>query len=115
MVRSGKDFRSLTSDALLTPSARDFLRDLESPMVHKNSGAENARALQPTKPVSSKSSKAEIEAYFNSPQVNDCKNQLCDIGRRLWQRAYVDGNGGNIAIRPTAPGLRSPAFNRPRA
>ena len=29
MVRSGKDVRSLTADALLTPSARDFLHDLE--------------------------------------------------------------------------------------
>ena len=27
------------------------------------------------------------------------KEQICEMGRRLWQRAYVDGNGGNIAIR----------------
>jgi L-fuculose-phosphate aldolase len=27
------------------------------------------------------------------------KASICDIGRRLWQRAYVDGNGGNISAR----------------
>ena len=47
----------------------------------------------------SKGSKLEIEVFFNSPQIHELKLQICDIGRRLWQRAYVDGNGGNIAIR----------------
>jgi L-fuculose-phosphate aldolase len=37
--------------------------------------------------------------YFHSPAVHALKLQLCEIGRRLWQRAYVDGNGGNMAIR----------------
>jgi L-fuculose-phosphate aldolase len=27
------------------------------------------------------------------------KEQICLMGHRLWQRAYVDGNGGNMAIR----------------
>src|SRR5215831_4058344 len=93
MVRSGKDFRALTADALLTPSARDLLRDLENPAPHKIATLEGVRPGPPEKPITSKSSKAEIEAFFNSPQVNAYKSQLCDIGRRLWQRAYVDGNG----------------------
>jgi L-fuculose-phosphate aldolase len=38
-------------------------------------------------------------AFFNSPAVRALKLQLCEIGRRLWSRAYVDGNGGNMAIR----------------
>ncbi len=29
MLRQGKDVRALPEEALLTPSARDFLRDLE--------------------------------------------------------------------------------------
>ena len=97
MARTGKDVRSLPADALLTPSARDFLRDLES---------QNARNAGPTKdsapalkPATSRSSKAEIESFFNSPAIEAYKLQMCDIGRRLWQRAYVDGNGGNMAIR----------------
>mgnify|MGYP002133194565 CR=1 FL=1 len=45
--------------------------------------------------------------------------QLCDVGRRLWQRAYVDGNGGNIAIRVgenialCTPTLVSKGFMKP--
>ena len=119
MVRSGKDFRALTADALLTPSARDLLRDLENPAPHKAATLENVRPEAPAKPVTSKSSKAEIEAFFNSPQVNEYKSQLCDIGRRLWQRAYVDGNGGNLAIRVAedialcTPTLVSKGFMKP--
>ena len=30
MVRNGQDIRLLPDDAILTPSARDFLRDLET-------------------------------------------------------------------------------------
>jgi L-fuculose-phosphate aldolase len=99
MVRSGKDVQSLPDGALLTPSARDFLRELEGANSYKASATRDAKPSQPEKPVTSKSPKAEIDAYFNSPKLNALKAQICDIGRRLWQRAYVDGNGGNIAIR----------------
>ena len=98
MVRSGKGVQSLPDGALLTPSARDFLRDLEGANPYK-AAAYDAKPSLSDKPVTSKSPKAEIDAYFNSPKVNALKAQICDIGRRLWQREYVDGNGGNIAIR----------------
>jgi L-fuculose-phosphate aldolase len=100
MVRNGQDVRNLPADAILTPSARDFLLELEmrgiKPSVPGSSGAGRSA---PTKPLNSKSSKSELETFFNSPYCHDLKLQICDIGRRLWGRAYVDGNGGNIAIR----------------
>jgi L-fuculose-phosphate aldolase len=98
MVRSGKDPLALSAGALLTPSARDFLRDLESAGSPKASASNDAPS-RPAKAVHSKSPQAEIDAYFRSPRINELKAQICDVGRRLWQRAYVDGNGGNIAIR----------------
>jgi L-fuculose-phosphate aldolase len=49
--------------------------------------------------MNSKSSKPALKAFFNSAAVQNLKRQLCDIGRRMWQREYVDGNGGNLAIR----------------
>src|SRR4051812_14436460 len=98
MVRSGKDVKALPDAALLTPSARDFLRELEEGTSYKASAPRNGAEVA-AKPVNSKSPKSEIDAYFNSPNLNGLKAQLCEIGRRLWQRAYVDGNGGNIAIR----------------
>jgi L-fuculose-phosphate aldolase len=119
MLRSGKDVRSLPADALLTPSARDLLRELEMSGSQSGRRADGARLSSPAARVTSKSSKGEIEAFFNSPAIHDLKLQICDIGRRLWQRAYVDGNGGNIAIRVgedivlCTPTLVSKGFMKP--
>jgi L-fuculose-phosphate aldolase len=58
-------------------------------------------------------------ALFNSPEVRALKRQLCEIGRRLWHRAYVDGNGGNMAVRVgenlalCTPTLVSKGFMKP--
>jgi L-fuculose-phosphate aldolase len=120
MLRQGKNVRSLPEDVLLTPSARDFLRELESNGGPKASFvARNGTASAPTKPATSKSSKAEIEAFFTSAPIEELKLQLCDVGRRLWQRAYVDGNGGNLAIKVAedlvlcTPTLVSKGFMKP--
>lgn len=41
----------------------------------------------------------EIDAFFNSPEIRIIKERMVDMGRRLWQREYVDGNGGNLSVR----------------
>src|SRR3954470_584018 len=121
LLRTGGSVASLPGEAIYTPSARDLLRDLEA------KGA-RAASLQPVPAahsangvhkVTSKSSKAEIEAFFRSPAIHVLKEQICDIGRRLWEREYVDGNGGNIAIRVgedialCTPTLVSKGFMKP--
>src|SRR5436309_1499098 len=118
MLRSGKDARALPPDALLTPSARDYLRELEKSGSQRTAGAPT-QPPAPTKPVTSKSSNVELEAFFSSPDIHALKLEICDIGRRLWQRAYVDGNGGNMAIRVgedialCTPTLVSKGFMKP--
>jgi L-fuculose-phosphate aldolase len=127
MVRDGRDVKNLPADAIITPSARDYLHDLQ--MNGVKNGAASAKPAgsaaggdkfsPPAKKLDSKSSKAELEAFFNSPYAQNLKEQLCDIGRRLWQREYVDGNGGNIAIRVgediaiCTPTLVSKGFMKP--
>src|SRR5260221_2105177 len=117
LLRIGSDVRALPADAILTPSARDLLRELENRNGGKSASATPSSA--PAKPLSSKSPKSELEAFFDSPYCHGLKLQLCDIGRRLWQRAYVDGNGGNIAIRVgedialCTPTLVSKGFMKP--
>jgi L-fuculose-phosphate aldolase len=119
VLRQGGDWKSLPSDAVYTPSARDLLRELEKSGARKTSGGPMDAGSAPGKPLSSKSSKAELEAFFHSPYCQSFKDQLCDIGRRLWQRAYVDGNGGNLAIRVgedialCTPTLVSKGFMKP--
>ena len=72
------------------------------------------------KQMNSKSTKSQAaRRFFNSPAMQNLKEQLCDIGRRMWQREYVDGNGGNLAIRVgedialCTPTLVSKGFMKP--
>jgi L-fuculose-phosphate aldolase len=41
----------------------------------------------------------ELERLMNSPETRAIKEEICTVGRKLWQRGYVDGNGGNISCR----------------
>jgi len=105
MVRAGQDVKNLPADAIITPSAKDFLHELQmNGGVAKKSTANatasgNDKLSPPANKLSSKSSKSELEAFFNSPYAHSLKEQICEMGHRLWKRAYVDGNGGNMAIR----------------
>jgi L-fuculose-phosphate aldolase len=122
-IRQGRDLGQLPEDAIITPAARDLVRDFAT-----NGGRNHnqpapspavAQPAAPAKPVSSTSTAAEIAAFFKSPALEDLKQQICEVGRRLWQRAYVDGNGGNIAIRVgdgvalCTPTLVSKGFMKP--
>ena len=119
MVRNGQDIRNLPADAILTPSARDFLLEQEVRGARPAAAAAGDGASAPSKPLNSRSSKADLESFFNSQYCQGLKLQICDIGRRLWQRAYVDGNGGNLAIRVgddialCTPTLVSKGFMKP--
>jgi L-fuculose-phosphate aldolase len=41
----------------------------------------------------------QIDAFFHSADMERLKRRMCDIGRRLWQKDFVDGNGGNLSVR----------------
>jgi L-fuculose-phosphate aldolase len=109
MARNGQGLR-IPEDALLTPAARDLLHELENNGGPKSSEARNqpspashsangAPLAPPAKKLTSKSPLPELEAFFNSPYAHSLKLQICEMGHRLWKREYVDGNGGNMAIR----------------
>jgi L-fuculose-phosphate aldolase len=38
---------------------------------------------------------------FESAAAETAKDEIIRTGRKLWERAYVDGNGGNISVRLT--------------
>ncbi len=121
LLSNGGDLKSLPADAIVTPSARDLLRDIEN----KGPGRRNAAtpapaaAAPPAKPLNSKSPASALQAFFQSAYCQGLKEQLCEIGRRMWQREYVDGNGGNLAIRVgedlalCTPTLVSKGFMKP--
>ena len=94
------------------------------PWKKKNSGKRvvshrEASVSVVVKTYNSKSPKTDLETFFHSPFCRALKLQICDIGWRLWQRGYADGNGGNIAIRVgedialCTPTLVSKGFMKP--
>lgn len=120
LLRDGGDLKSLPSDAILTPSARDLVREAENHNGrHHSPPPPDKPSAAPPRAVTPASSSRDLAAYFNSPELHALKLQICDVGRRLWARAYVDGNGGNIAIRVgeglalCTPTLVSKGFMKP--
>jgi L-fuculose-phosphate aldolase len=107
LVRSGQP---LPEGAKLTPSARDFLDDQKRnrrPDLAPFAGGKKAAHGEPSipdyefrwQPGSDPKTPADIERFFHSQPMEELKLRICDMGRRLWQRDYTDGNGGNITIR----------------
>ena len=119
---------SIPADAVITPSARDRLNELgvqrarrtaAAPASASSAGGGSVDERGIDQSVRANSSKADLERLFKSQAVHELKEQICDVGRRLWQRAYVDGNGGNLSIRLTedvvlcTPTLVSKGFMKP--
>lgn len=90
--------------AIFTPSARDLVRDLGF-TVTTAPGASAAAASGSTGggygagagavPKASR----EAEAAFRSAEAMAIRKEIVSAGHKLWQRGYVDGNGGNISCR----------------
>ena len=36
---------------------------------------------------------------YTTPEAEAIKKEICAVGRKLWLRQFVDGNGGNISYR----------------
>ena len=51
------------------------------------------------RPGSDPKTSATLKKFFNSPKIRALKQRICDMGRRMWEREFTDGNGGNMTIR----------------
>lgn len=92
-VKTGaREFR-YSRDIRLTPGAKDVLTEAGVKVVF-DAGAAPSVAAAPSPGSSSDDLK-----LFNSPEAQRIKEEICDIGRRIWMREYCDGNGGNISCR----------------
>ena len=107
--------QSVPAGVLLTPSARDIV-DSRRRNGHNSPNGSRPIAAPAVAPVlavepstpdleyrwtpgSDASSPADIQRFFTSAPIEVLKVRMCDIGRRLWEREYTDGNGGNITVR----------------
>jgi L-fuculose-phosphate aldolase len=110
-VSSGASEIVLAEGVVLTPTARDIIRRAGLTIVGNHAGSAAApparqnplpRPVQPAPPAASpppaKFARAD-EALLNSPEATVIKQEMIRVGRKLWDRQYVDGNGGNITYR----------------
>jgi L-fuculose-phosphate aldolase len=82
---------TLRKGALVTPSAKDAAASRGITISFDGSSATVAGK------ASSGSNK--WEALLASPEAVKIKEEIIAVGKKLWTRAYVDGNGGNISYR----------------
>jgi L-fuculose-phosphate aldolase len=119
VIRSGQKTFEYDRSIRLTPTAKDVLTGAGVKVVFKATGASAAAAAAPASgSVSSPSLKlvkvpqpvakdaADTSGYtandiaiFNSPEATQLKEEICEIGRRVWAKDFVDGNGGNFSCR----------------
>jgi len=107
-VAAGATEIVLAAGAVLTPTARDVIRRAGLSIVSNQDGASTPAAPAPAprpavaapSPLPSRSARSD-EAILNSPEATVIKQEMIRVGRKLWDRQYVDGNGGNITYRIT--------------
>ncbi len=100
--------------AVITPSALDALQKRGIEVRRGAAGDPSAPAGSAATPPATRGAKRssaaasspppaaasrEALALFNSPEAEEIKAEIVRTGRKLWQRQYVDGNGGNISYR----------------
>ncbi len=100
LIKNGTDISAIPADAIITPAAQDLLSELGRMTARSTTSAlqPSAQTENPSGHVSNNSG-MDIESLFNSPENAHRKEQICEVGRRMWARDYLDGNGGNISIR----------------
>jgi len=125
LLRQGKGAAAIPADAILTPSAKDALREAKAGRAAAAPVADSGGApVVPDyefrwTPGRDPKTPEEIRAFFHSPELEELKVRMCEIGRRMWERSYTDGNGGNLTIRVgdnlvlCTPTLVSKGFMRP--
>ena len=83
----------LRADAIVTPAARDLAR--KHGLTLRSAVAASGKATARPGAASARGR----EKIFHSAQAEAAKEEIVAVGRKLWQRQYVDGNGGNISCR----------------
>ena len=103
-LAAGATSIATAANCVVTPSARDFLqqhgmelvaRGVTSviPAVQAPVSAPAVRAGAVSRPA------AADPRLFTTKEAEIIKQEICTVGRKLWLRQFVDGNGGNISYR----------------
>lgn len=94
--RAGAKELLLRPDAMLTPDASEAVARYG--MALGGRAAASAYGSPSSAPSGGGS---QWDALFRTPEAEAVKAEICAVGKKLWMRSYVDGNGGNISYRLT--------------
>src|SRR5580704_4416110 len=94
-VKAGAKELLVQPRAILTPSAKD---SVTAKGISVKGGCCDGGCAD-CSGSSSAPSASEWDKILNSPEAEKIKAEIVDVGRKLWMRQYVDGNGGNISYR----------------
>ena len=98
----------ICENCVVTPSARDFLAQHNIALVPGGKAAAQPGQKEPSAGSASgtygsdsagKARSAANPKLFYTPEAETIKKEICAVGRKLWMRQFVDGNGGNISYR----------------
>ena len=103
-VRAGAKELQVQARAILTPSAKDAITakglKVTGGCCDDCATTGGGGCVSCAGGASSGSlSGTEWDKILNSPEAEKIKAEIVDVGRKLWMRQYVDGNGGNISYR----------------
>jgi L-fuculose-phosphate aldolase len=89
---------------VVTPSARDFLQqhgiELATATTQPDPKELHDALSMPAAQKSAASHPAAANPrLFTTQEAEAVKKEICSIGKKLWMRQFVDGNGGNISYR----------------
>jgi L-fuculose-phosphate aldolase len=89
------------ANCVVTPSARDFLQQHGIELIAGSAQA-GAKVVQDPFPASNGAPSRPAAAnarLFTTQEAEAVKKEICTVGKKLWLRQFVDGNGGNISYR----------------
>src|SRR5208282_3612854 len=87
----------VAANSVVTPSARDFLQQHGVDLVMETTAGGSQQAAPATAAITGQT--AVNRRLFSTPEADAIKKEICAVGRKLWMRQFVDGNGGNISYR----------------
>lgn len=64
----------------------------------KSDATKQKQAARPARKATGKRALSNPK-LFSTPEAEAIRKEICEVGRKLWLRQYVDGNGGNISYR----------------
>ena len=98
-VAAGATRILVAGNCVITPSARDILQQHNiATIANGTPGAESSSPAIPCTSSTRSKASSNPNLFFTS-EAEAIKKEICSVGRKLWLRQFVDGNGGNISYR----------------